>query len=59
MVGQGQTAEVTLAQVGLNFTVSYLNNQTVPSGSIVSQSPAAGQQVAQHSVVSFVVSRGP
>ncbi len=34
-------------------------NQTVPAGSVVSQTPAAGTSVAQGSTVTVVVSKGP
>ncbi|MEW6298613.1 MAG: putative Ig domain-containing protein, partial [Thermodesulfobacteriota bacterium] len=61
VVGQAQSAaEATIT--GANLTVGTVTNAhsaTVPAGSVVSQEPLAGAQVAPGSAVSLVVSLGP
>jgi sugar lactone lactonase YvrE len=60
VVGQTQSAAVTpLSGVGLTMgSVSTASSQTVPSGAIISESPAAGTQVAVGSGVNLLVSTG-
>ncbi len=57
----GQTFEVARTRLtGLGFKVESqnLSSATVPSGSVISQSPAAGTQVSAGSTVTLVVSSG-
>ena len=60
VVGQTQaaaTAAITSAGLTLG-TVTTASSTTVPSGSVISQNPAAGTQVATGSAVALVVSTG-
>jgi YVTN family beta-propeller protein len=60
VVGQTQAAAAT-AITGAGLTVGAVSMQsssTVPSGSVISESPAAGTNVASGSAVNFVVSTG-
>jgi serine/threonine-protein kinase len=46
--------------VGLKSTVaSSAYNESVPAGSVISQSPAAGTTVKRGTTVSLVISKGP
>ncbi len=57
----GQTFEVARTRLtGLGFKVESqnLSSATVPSGSVISQSPAAGTQVTAGSTITLVVSSG-
>jgi uncharacterized protein (DUF2345 family) len=60
VVGQAQTAAATpLSTVGLGLgNVSTASSQTVPAGTIISENPVAGTQVAVGSVVNLLVSSG-
>jgi beta-lactam-binding protein with PASTA domain len=60
VVGQSQnTAAATLRQAGLTVgQVMRQSSQTVPAGTVISQSPTAGASVAVGSVVDLVVSSG-
>src|SRR6266478_7989532 len=61
VVGQTQAA-ATSAITGAALTlgaVAMQSSSTVPSGSVISESPAAGMRVASGSAVSLVVSTGP
>ena len=60
VVGQTQTAASTpLAGVGLTMgTVFTATSPTVPAGSIISENPVAGTQVAVGSTVNLLVSSG-
>ncbi len=60
VVGATQpVATTTLTGAGLTLgTVSLANSTTVPIGSVISQTPAAGASVAPGSAVALVVSRG-
>ena len=60
VIGQTQTAaSAPLTSVGLAMgTVTTASSDTVPSGSIISQSPGAGTQVAVGSTVNLLVSSG-
>jgi sugar lactone lactonase YvrE len=60
VVGQTQTASsAPIAAVGLvTGTVSTTSSSTVPSGTIISQNPAAGTQVTVGSAVNLLVSSG-
>ncbi|MBE0429266.1 MAG: Stk1 family PASTA domain-containing Ser/Thr kinase [Thermoleophilia bacterium] len=52
-------ARVRLEQAGLVLgNVSEQNSDSVPSGEILSQSPAAGERIAQGSAVSVIISAG-
>jgi eukaryotic-like serine/threonine-protein kinase len=53
------TAESQITSQGLNPSVSFGNSPTVPSGSVISQSPAPGASVPRGSAVGIVVSQGP
>ena len=60
VIGSTQTAALnTLTSAGLNGTVTYANSVTVPSGTVISQTPLAGTSVATGSAVALVVSSGP
>lgn len=55
-----QQAQTAITGAGLiPFPVSYAYSASVPNGSIVSQSPAAGAMVALNVPVALVVSMGP
>jgi hypothetical protein len=61
VVGNAQaaaTAAITGAGLTLG-TVSKQSSNTVPSGNVISESPAAGTSVASGSAVALVVSSGP
>src|SRR5205807_4385242 len=61
VVGQTQAAAAS-AITGAGLTVGAVTHQsssTVASGSVISQSPAAGTSVASGSAVNLVVSSGP
>src|SRR5207249_12263576 len=61
VVGQTQAA-ATSAITGAGLTVGTVTMQsssTVASGSVISESPAAGTSVAKGSAVNLVVSSGP
>ena len=60
VVGQAQTAvSAPIAAAGLAMgTVTKTSSSTVPSGSVISQSPVAGTQVAVGSTVNLLVSSG-
>ena len=60
VVGQTQAAAATpIASVGLaTGSVSTTSSQTVPAGSIISENPVAGTQVAVGSVVNLLISTG-
>ena len=59
----GDTQETAVARIkGAGLApgpISSLNSPTVPAGTVMSQSPAAGTNVAQGSAVAFTVSSGP
>ena len=61
VVNLSQAAATTaLTGAGLALgAVSQASSATVPSGSVISQNPAAGTSVAAGSAVSLVVSTGP
>jgi RHS repeat-associated protein len=61
VVGQTQaSAESAITGAGLAVgTVTTQSSGTVPAGSVISQDPAAGAQVAPGSAVNLVVSTGP
>ncbi len=61
VVGQPQsTASGTIGAAGLIVgAVTTTTSVTVPSGSVISQSPVAGTSVAQGTAVSLVISLGP
>jgi beta-lactam-binding protein with PASTA domain len=61
VVNQAEAAaRTTLTGVGLALgAVSQQSSATVPSGSVISQNPAAGTNVAAGSAVALVVSTGP
>src|SRR5262249_23715338 len=53
-------AATAIADAGLSVgTVTTQSSTTVPSGSVISQNPAAGTQVVVGSTVALVVSSGP
>ena len=60
VVGLSQAAaETAITGAGLTVgTVTNQNSDTVPSGDVISQSPAAGASVAPGSAVALVVSSG-
>jgi hypothetical protein len=60
VVGQTQSAaETAVTNAGLSVgNVTQQNSDTVPSGSVISQNPAAGTSVAPGSSVDLVVSSG-
>jgi beta-lactam-binding protein with PASTA domain len=60
VVGQAQaTATSAITGAGLAVgTVTQQSSSTVPSGSVISESPAAGTSVATGSTVNLVVSSG-
>ncbi|MCR5773779.1 MAG: PASTA domain-containing protein [Lachnospiraceae bacterium] len=51
-------AKVALQNIGLSMTLTEGTSDTVPSGSVISQSPEAGSMVAPGSTVSVVISTG-
>ena len=61
VVGQPQaTASSMIAGAGLALgTVNETPSNTVPPGSVISQSPSGGSRVSTGSTVNLVVSRGP
>jgi sugar lactone lactonase YvrE len=61
VVGVAQApASAPITAVGLQLgTVTIASSSTVPSGNVISESPAAGTQVALGTPVSLVVSTGP
>ena len=61
VVGQTQTiAQGAITAAGLvNGPVSTANHATIPAGSVISQTPVAGLNVAPGTSVSLVVSLGP
>ena len=60
VVGQGeQTASATIRRAGLVPVSTQASSSSVPSGSVVSQSPAAGTLIEKGGRVTLVVSRGP
>jgi beta-lactam-binding protein with PASTA domain len=54
-----QAAGARLRQVGLDPVPSLAASSTVPTGLVISQSPAAGERVEKGSRVSIVISGGP
>jgi beta-lactam-binding protein with PASTA domain/predicted Ser/Thr protein kinase len=54
-----QAAGATMRSAGLNPVPSLAPSTTVPTGLVISQSPAAGSRVEKGSRVSIVVSGGP
>ncbi len=54
-----QAAGASLRQAGLDPVPSLAASSTVPTGLVVSQSPAAGERVEKGSRVSIVISGGP
>jgi beta-lactam-binding protein with PASTA domain len=58
MTQAAATTAITYAGLAIG-TVSTESNATVPSGSVISQSPNAGASVAAGSAVALVVSTGP
>jgi uncharacterized repeat protein (TIGR03803 family) len=61
VVGQTQaaaTSAITGADLGVG-TVTTESSDTVPSGTVISQSPAGGTAVASGSAVNLIVSSGP
>jgi beta-lactam-binding protein with PASTA domain len=60
VVGMTQTdAEAALAKAGLTSSPQSGNSPTVASGQVISQAPAAGQQVPPNTNVGITVSAGP
>jgi hypothetical protein len=61
VVGQAQTsATEPITATGLTVgTVTTTSSSTVPSGSVISESPSAGTQVAVGTAVNLLVSTGP
>lgn len=57
MTQDNAKATITNAQLSFDYTVAY--NESVPSGTVISQSIAAGTQVNSGTVVSVQVSLGP
>src|SRR6185295_15029611 len=58
----GKTAAVAAAEaaaVGLQVTIAYLNSPSVQAGTIISQFPTVGTNVAQGSSITITVSSGP
>ncbi len=54
------SAEATLADADLTTgTKTYENSSTVPAGSVISQSIAAGESIEIYSAVDLVISEGP
>ena len=53
-----QAAGSLLRSAGLNPLPSYATSSTVPSGLVISQTPAAGARAEKHSQVTIVVSGG-
>jgi len=58
MTQAAATTAITFAGLAVG-TVSTASNATVPSGSVISQNPAAGTNVVAGSAVAIVVSTGP
>ena len=52
-------AEAALADAGLVGAATQATSATVPTGSVISQDPAAGTEVDKGSTVNYVVSTGP
>jgi beta-lactam-binding protein with PASTA domain/predicted Ser/Thr protein kinase len=60
VAGQTQSdASSTLSQASFTVTVSQAFSDKVPSGSVISQSPAGNASVRKFSTVNLVVSKGP
>lgn len=59
LVGQSSDAAMnTLTSLDLYYTGNYAFSDTVPSGQVISQSPAEGTEVDKHSRITFVISNG-
>lgn len=52
-------AKSSLSAVGLNVSVKEQSSETVAKGSVISQSPSAGQKVDPGSTVTITISTGP
>ncbi|WP_177169068.1 PASTA domain-containing protein, partial [Allochromatium warmingii] len=60
VVGQSQaSAESALLELGLLSTVTTQSSPTITAGTVISQSPNAGNSVVNGSTVALVVSSGP
>jgi hypothetical protein len=60
VVGATQaTAESAITGAGLTFTETQAYSSTVPSGSVISENPAAGTMVQPGTAVALVISQGP
>jgi len=60
LVGRAQEdAEALLVAASLQVETSEDFSNTIPRGSVISQTPPAGEEIAPGSTVSLVVSRGP
>jgi serine/threonine protein kinase len=60
VVGLSQdNAETSLKNAGFLVKVQEQNDPTIPSGDVISQSPAANQEAGKGSTVTIVVSKGP
>jgi beta-lactam-binding protein with PASTA domain len=53
------TAESAITGAGLTFTETQAYSSTVPSGSVISENPAAGTMVLPGTAVALVISQGP
>ena len=60
VVGQTQAAaQSAISAAGLSASISTANSASVPSGSVISQSPIGGTSVVSGSTVAITVSLGP
>lgn len=60
VIGDSQeVATSQLSQLGLQVAVSQAYSTTYAAGDVISQTPAAGQQVAKGSTVNLSISQGP
>lgn len=60
VVGATQAdAQATLEALGLKVQTSTQNSDTVPSGSVISQDPAADSESSEGATVNLVISQGP
>ena len=59
-VGDNQAAaQAAIAAAGLTVAITEAYSDTIPAGSVISQTPAMGTLVARGSAVALIVSKGP
>jgi serine/threonine-protein kinase len=56
---QSQSAQLVVRSLALRYRTVQRYSSTVPSGTVISQSPGAGSQLAARGTVTLIVSAGP